>query len=392
MKTIIELYDKDPFHNVFSALALKPERVLFAGDLKSKAEFAEKRVAAFLRKKGLRIKTGFLTVDLSDYPSLLNTLSELVKTFPDCALEIAGGDSRLLFAAGAISEKLGIPAFFFDQNHNRFQNIFRCESLRELSFPGHITVEDTLMLAGGSLMRHGHFDDRSISPEDFADIDAVWGIFLQFHSAWSKNVQYLQKLKINRENFCDAPLSFRTPEGTVRCNPEIMRHLAAPGILRELQITKNRIRFRYKNELLRRCLSDVGIWLELHTFRTALRSGYFDDARISVVVDWNGEEDEQINTTNEIDVILTKGIRPLFISCKMSRPAPSALNEIHTLARLFGGASAKAVVVTLCALSSCAPHIYKRALDLGITVVEYDDIVGGRLLDILKTIAGSEGS
>ncbi len=386
MKTIIELYDKDPFHNVFSALALKPERVVFVGSLKRKGEFGEKRVAEFFRTKGLKIKTGFVTVDLSNYESLLKILKELIEFFPDCAVEIAGGDDRLLFAAGKICNELSAPAFFFDKKRNRFQNIYQCEALEGISYNGYITVSDLLMLSGGSLMRHGHFDDQSISPEDFTDIENVWKVFLNFHSSWSKNVQYLQKARLKEGNYCDAPLILNSAEGKVRCNTEIMRRLETHGIIRDMQITGYRIRFRYKNDMLRRCLSDVGIWLELHTFKTALQSGYFDDSRISVVVDWNGDENEEINTTNEIDVILTKGICPIFISCKMSRPSPSALNEIHTLSKLFGGDSARAVIVTLCELSEYSPYIYKRALDLGITVVEYDDITNGRLLEIIAAI------
>ena len=32
MKTLVELFDKEPVENVYAAIAFQPERVVFAGD------------------------------------------------------------------------------------------------------------------------------------------------------------------------------------------------------------------------------------------------------------------------------------------------------------------------------------------------------------------------
>ena len=48
-----------------------------------------------------------------------------------------------------------------------------------------------------------------------------------------------------------------------------------------------------------------------------LALGVFDDVRTSVVVDWQGGNQPDA-VTNEIDVMATCGVRPIFISCKTS--------------------------------------------------------------------------
>ena len=71
-----------------------------------------------------------------------------------------------------------------------------------------------------------------------------------------------------------------------------------------------------------------GIWLELYTYLTAKKSGAFDDVQISVVVDWDGKP-EANNLLNEIDVTATRGLRPLFVSCKIGTLNPAHINEIY---------------------------------------------------------------
>ena len=137
---------------------------------------------------------------------------------------------------------------------------------------------------------------------------------------------------------------------------------------------------------MRQCLLDVGIWLELFIYKVCRESDFFCDVQISVVVDWNGDEEESINTINEIDLVLTHGITPVFVSCKTGIPTTTTLNELHTLTELFGGRYAKCVLATMCKLSEVSPSTYKRALDMGIHVIHCEDITAPALLKKLQNI------
>lgn len=171
-----------------------------------------------------------------------------------------------------------------------------------------------------------------------------------------------------------------------------MRKIENTGMIKNLEVYGSRIRFEYESPMVKRWLNDVGIWLELYTYITAMRMNFFDSAQVSVVVDWDGKVDESINTINEIDVILCKGITPIFISCKVGNPSGTALNEILVLTQRFGGETAKPVLVTASDFSKESPSMYQRAKDLGVYVIERDDIASGkmekRLIEIAEGRAG----
>ena len=122
---------------------------------------------------------------------------------------------------------------------------------------------------------------------------------------------------------------------------------------------------------------------------TAKKSGYFDDVQISVVIDWEGEEEKHSGTINELDILLTKGPTPVFISCKTGVPNTQALNELDVLRERYGGYWAKGVLATMSHLSQVNPAVYRRAADMGIYVLQEEDLTGEGLPEKLLRIAQS---
>ena len=80
--------------------------------------------------------------------------------------------------------------------------------------------------------------------------------------------------------------------------------------------------------------------------------------------------------TNELDVLATRGIAPVFISCKTCEVRTEALNELAILRDRFGGKTAKAAVVTA---ERGGGAMRSRAAELGIRVIDLDDLAGGSL-------------
>ena len=76
-----------------------------------------------------------------------------------------------------------------------------------------------------------------------------------------------------------------------------------------------------------------------------LDTGLFNDVRTSAVVDWNGDDRDNA-VSNELDVMCTRGITPVFISCKTCMIRTEALNELAVLRDRFGGEIARAAIVT----------------------------------------------
>ena len=120
----------------------------------------------------------------------------------------------------------------------------------------------------------------------------------------------------------------------------------------------------------------------------ALDSGLFDDVRMSVEFDWDGVvHGDYRDTKNEVDVVLMKGLTPIFVSCKSSMPKAEDLYEIQYLARRFGGSRAKAVLATAEDMSVGARAVFRRAADIGVAVIESDDILDGDCARLLNRLA-----
>jgi len=92
-------------------------------------------------------------------------------------------------------------------------------------------------------------------------------------------------------------------------------------------------------------------------------------------VDWEGDGSQNA-VTNELDVMCTRGVTPVFISCKTCDVKTEALNELAILRDRFGGQIARAAIVT--AERGGSP-MRNRAGELNIAVIDLNDLKNGRL-------------
>ncbi len=396
MKTIIEIYDDEPIYNVLAPTVMCPEQVIFIGGNRITGKRIKNKIIRYFEERKLNTYAFFYPTNIHDCAKVTETLEMLIERFPDCAIDVTGGNSILVFAIGMFCALHEVPAFAFNEKTNTFYNIYACDEIDALPGDISLSARECLAMAGASLMRHGHIDGNLLSDDDLHDIFSVWEIFRKNQNLWPRHTQYLQTVASSNDGIGESALNVNSqltvkigPNKNITANSHIMRQLAECGVLRNLSFDDNKIRFSFKNALMHQCLLDVGIWLELFIYQTCRDSGEFNDVEISVVVDWNGDEDEAINTINEIDVVLTKGITPVFISCKTGIPTTTSLNELHTLTELFGGRYAKGVLATMCKLSEMSPSTYKRAIDMGIHVITCEDITPQTLVKKLLNIINS---
>jgi len=122
--------------------------------------------------------------------------------------------------------------------------------------------------------------------------------------------------------------------------------------------------------------------LELYTYKACIDSGIFNDVVSSAVVRWDDTTGHG-SVSNEIDVMATRGVVSLFISCKTSHIHTEALNELAILRDRFGGKGAKAAIVSTERCNAAARH---RAAQLGIAVIDLEELQSGQLASRLKVI------
>ena len=159
------------------------------------------------------------------------------------------------------------------------------------------------------------------------------------------------------------------------------------GFLQGLSITPERVSFLFRDGQIRAWLRDVGSVLETYVYKACLDTGLFDDVRLSVIVDWEGEEKKDA-VSNELDVMCSRGVVPLFISCKTCDVKTEALNELAVLRDRFGGQMARAAIVTA---ERGNIRMRNRASELGIRVIDLNDLKGGKLGARLKACMSGRG-
>ena len=120
----------------------------------------------------------------------------------------------------------------------------------------------------------------------------------------------------------------------------------------------------------------------MRIYKACLHSELFQDVRTSTIVDWEGENRANA-VSNELDVMCTRGVTPVFISCKTCDVKTEALNELAVLRDRFGGSMAKAAIVTA---ERGGASMRNRASELGILVIDLNDLATGRIGARLKTL------
>ncbi|SHJ14405.1 PDDEXK family nuclease [Parasporobacterium paucivorans] len=382
MKTLIKLYSSSPIRNVYAALLFEPEQIVFLGG----KEMREKQLKVFFREKLPSVKMEFYTVDLQNLENISQVLEEILKKYPESAVELCGGGNLLYIAVGELIGEQRIPAFFYDIKNAMIRNVSNfkiTEEMNNLKAPK-LQLEDFVLMAGGSLEGYGHIGINKLSPEMQLDIEFLWNIFFDNQERWRRLIDYLQN---KRNSLLTDPSPFSLHE-RMQYNDFIEDKLStlasSPGkIIRDLNITQKQINFSYKNDVIKKCLNDKGLILELYLFLIAMRMDFFDEVRISTIIDWNGIGNEENNISNELDVTLVKGTRPIFISCKLKIITVEDLNEIDMLVKRFGGECGIGVVATVGTFSTDFPTVYRRAREMGIHVIEYDDFKFKRVEKIL---------
>ncbi len=390
-ETIIEIYDEEQIYNVLAITEFKPKNVVYIGTRKLKSKKLKTSIISCYRSLGIEVRCYFYSTDMLSISSIKNELLTIEKEFPNYVIDLTGGSEVALVAVGMLAKEYGIPLMRYDKYESRYRNIFNCPIAEKLISAPHFTVEAFMKLAGSEIKQHGHIAIDSLDHMTAQDIFRAWDIFKRQYQSWHRMVLYLQQVSKrtsdSKELSVSAPTLIYSGERIVNCETMLMNELAAARLILDYSQKNGRVSFRYKNELMRSCLIDTGICLELYVYATAMQSREFDDVKISVVVDWDGDLEARINTLNEIDVMLVHGQVPLFVSCKSGSPNVVALNEIKMLASQFGGENGRAVLVTMADVRTNDPFLYQRAADMGVALIDYTDLIDDKLEKKLLTAA-----
>jgi len=388
MDTLIELYDERAIENILAPEMFRPKRIIYL----CPNEIAQNRkrqeqMRAFFKRRGWEPEVLFQEASLFKADRILRQLLTIGEKYPDCAVDVTGGSDAALFAAGMFSAKTGAPAFTYSRKKNSFYDISGADFADNLECTLSYSVEDFFLMAGGTLLP-GRVDN-DILAKYLKDFDPFFSCFLRFRRDWTDIISYIQR--VSPGEYGQTPSLSVQGKYTVKgdhgsrnsANEAALEALARIGFLQDLEVVAGQsVAFRFRDTNIRWWLRDVGSVLELYVYKACIDAGIFNDVISSAVVRW----DETLghgSVLNEIDVMAARGVIPLFISCKATDIKTEALNELSILRDRFGGKGAKAAIVTTEPCNAAARH---RAAQLGIAVIDLEELKAGQLVERLKVI------
>lgn len=388
MNTLIELYDERAIENVLAADMFRPQRIIFL----CPAEVAQSRkrqnqIGDFFHHRGWNPELIFLEASLYKVDRIVRQLLTISEKYPDCALDVTGGSDAELFAAGLFAAKANVRVFTYSRKKNRFYNISGADFADNLPCDILYSVKDFFLMAGGTLLP-GRVDNE-ILKQYLDDIAPFFDCFLQYRRDWMNIITYMQRVspsEYGQVPSLDVQGNYTVKGergGRISAKEDALLSFEHIGFIQDLDIASGeRVSFRFRDVNTRAWLRDVGSVLELYVYKACLDTGIFNDIISSAVVRWDGVLGHG-SVINEIDVMAARGVVPLFISCKVSDIKTEALNELAILRDRFGGKGAKSAIVSTGRCNAAARH---RAAQLGITVIDRDELESCKLTHRLKVI------
>ncbi len=382
MKTLIELYDERPIENVLGTEVFRPEETLFICPPEVAVDRTMRQsLEAYFASRGCPSKVTFIPVSLLDAVQVEKTLRQVLESHADCVIDIAGGTDAALFAAGAASGET--PVYTYSRKRNTFFEIKNAPFARELPCSVRLDAASCFLMAGGKL-QPGREDNAKLK-DRLPQIEKLFSVYSAYRRVWNRQVSYIQKISSGAGTDCAArgSLTVKADHGRVTADAGLLRALAEAGLILDLALDEETVSFRFADLMTRFWLRDVGSTLELHVYRACVLAGCFDDVVLSAVVNWRAG-DKRDAVTNEIDVMAVRGVQPVFISCKTCEIKTEALNELAILRDRFGGKGSRAVIVSSAAGGRSRAVMRQRAAELGIEVIEWNDLALDRLTARLK--------
>ena len=392
MNTLIELYDERAIENILAPDMFHPRRIIYLCPREVLRDHTrQQKLAAFYRKRGWEPELIFVGTSLFEADRILRQLFTIEEKYPDCAIDVTGGSDAALFAAGMFAARKGVSAFTYSRRKNRFYDISGADFADDLYCDLTYSIEDFFLMAGGTLLP-GRVDNHILS-QYLPYFDPFFSCFLRFRHEWPTIISYIQR--ISPSEYGQTPPLSVVGGYTVKgergsrntANEDALRELARIDFIQDLEIVPGQqVSFRFRDLNTRAWLRDVGSALELYAYKACVDSAIFHDVISSAVVRW----DEVLghgSVSNEIDVMAARGVIPLFLSCKACDIKTEALNELAILRDRFGGKGAKAAIVTTEVCNAAARH---RAAQLGIAVIDLEELKTGLLVHRLKVIMKAE--
>ncbi|MDF2586555.1 MAG: hypothetical protein K0S41_396 [Anaerocolumna sp.] len=369
----IEYFDFDVLTNLISILTMKPDKVIFIydKDLFKKNAIVHLYNACKTHIKNLEYEMYPVDSDILDDVCILTEKVIAKNTSQDNTeyiIDLTGGGDLMTIGGYKVGKKLNLSMIYADIRKNQILDV---DTNKIIKNTVNINLEDYLIAKGATLIGNSHFEPTKDNYNRLLDMSRY---IFQNLDQWKKTCRYIQVSMSGNTSltFSHAPqITFNGQ--SVKPDIELLKYCQEKQFISKLNINNN-ISFQFTSELSKQYMTTYGIWLELYVYIEACKIKDVTAIRLGAMIDWDADDGIK-NVGNEIDVLLSKNSRPIFVSCKLTEPDTDAINEIIVNMRRVGGSKGKGILVTFSNIKSSNTGTCKRAYEMGIRVLDKEDIL-----------------
>ena len=323
--TLLELYDRrEPITNVVGAWHLQPKNIVFFHyNLENPAE-ERKQLAQMFNRIGLRCNVRLEKLERLDVSHMMAWVQANQEGLGDYAIELTGGNDVMLFSAGVAWAKT--PCRLYTRARDgRYIELPSGEAIEAGS--GAFTVAQRLSLNDATLDRYGRLtpDDLKAPIVDLAH--RLLGLQKKHPRQWTQHTTCFQRCAARAE---DTALTILLDNASCKeqnvslGKGKLLNALMRQGAITQAETTEEGILVTFASSLVRDCLCDFGVWLEIAAWDALRSSGKYDDVQLSCVVKWVNDK-----LINELDVTATAGMGLMIVSRKTCAPDLKAVAELN---------------------------------------------------------------
>ncbi len=373
MCTLIKFYDKDVLKNIASVITLKPEKIIFIYDNQIKDYNRFVSLKKCFSKHYTDYSFERYPININDLQEIYETVKSILLCNEECYIEFTGGSELMLMAGFKAGYDLNARLIYTDL----IERLIKDTENNLIAKMAKICINDFVDAMGAKIIGNSKHEPKE---EDYDNILNMADYIFHNLYDWKKTCSFIQTAMSQTapsDLFLEArALPVKKYSRTSLCDKNMLFKFQKYGFIKELVFSKNKISFTFTSETSKQYLINYGVWLELFVFISAKRCGKFDDVFLGTMLDFNAY-DGQIIQGNEIDVLLCDNSLPVFISCKLRNADTPALNELIVAKKRLGGWFSKAIIVAFGNEKKEKTGTYKRAKELGISMLDKSDILSG---------------
>lgn len=364
--TLLELYDiHEPIVNVAGAWHLQPRSIIFFYYELEDAVEERKSLAQMFNRIGLRCNVRMEKLDRLDIRDMVDWVKEHQETLGEYAIDLTGGDDEMLFQAGVCYTSF--PCRLYTRKPDgRYIALPSGEAIKPGA--GEFTVAQRLALNDAALERYGRLTPGDLKTPLIALANQLFALQKKHPRQWTEQTSCFQQCVARADDDVltvlldyETCLEYNISAGKGKLLPQLLRI----GALTNIETTRESIWVTFASQLIKDCLCDFGVWLEIVAYDAIRSCGQFDDVQLSCVVRWENEK-----LVNELDVIATAGMGLMIVSCKTCAPDLKAVAELNVLGDRLGSVHTETVLLSLPKANEKLDNIRARCEEMDVKLMD----------------------